>query len=371
MKTAILTTAGLMTAFSAVAQTPNAEVCRKGADERVVEIASPGKVGLACDVVYVRNGGADVSVPYNANADRNFCRARAAELVATLIADGFACAPLASPDLEAALAGGAQTSVAAAAPVPVASAIDSSEHDAGAAPSNGAAVEGTPAIVATAESAPADLPLNEQLEKLDQPAATLTAATSDIIGAPTQLATDARPIEYRAPRPSTSTGAGRLVGPPPSLDGIVDATAIAPPAEPAKTEAIAVASVSARPVEDVVKGVLAASAAAWNEGNLEAFLTGYADAPDVVLMMDGATATGIESVRKKFLNDAAIAGGMGRIAYDGLAVTLTAENVVTVVGRYAFANAVSKSAGVMTLVMKQTNGRWRIVNDTRIADAAP
>lgn len=352
MKTAILTLAGLAASAGAYAQTPSAEVCRKGADERIIEIASPGTVGTACDVVYIRKGGADVTVPYNANADRDFCRARAAELAATLIADGFECSPRVSPDLEAALAGGAPPNTGATAPLPVIAA----------APTNAQAELAT---VAAVDAPVTDAPLNEQLERLDQPAA-LAAASLEIVGAPTQLATDVRPIEFRAPRPSGTTGAGRLVGPPPSLDGIVDETAAKPAVEPVK---VAAAGIPVRPVADVVRGVLAASVAAWNEGNLDAYLGGYANTPDLVLVKNGATTTGFADVRKAYQQEVDATGGMGRLVFDGVDVTLTADDVATVVGRYVHSHAASTTAGVMTLVLKQSEGRWRIVTDTRVADA--
>jgi len=98
---------GSLAADSAAAEVARTEICRKGEDSRVIEILAPGTVGAACDVRYVRDGGAKVTTPYNANSDRNFCRARAAELVATLIAEGFECSTPALDAIEAALAGGA------------------------------------------------------------------------------------------------------------------------------------------------------------------------------------------------------------------------------------------------------------------------
>ena len=75
-----LLAAGAFAAQPASAESLRAETCRKADDIRTIDVISPGTVGLACDVVYSRDGGANVAVPYNANVDKDFCRARAAEL---------------------------------------------------------------------------------------------------------------------------------------------------------------------------------------------------------------------------------------------------------------------------------------------------
>lgn len=363
MRTAFFLMAGLLWSASAYAQTPRSEVCRKGSDERIIEIAAPGNVGAACDVVYVRDGGANVTVPYNANVNSNFCRARAAELAATLIADGFDCTAAAADEIEAALAGGPASSVEGAPASQIAEL---------AAPATSAeAIAPTPAAsVATAS----DLPLDEQLDKLEQPAAIASAdpvmtAPGDV-GAPVILAAAAGPIDYHAPRPSRSTGAGRLVGVQPSLDGVVDETVVAS-AEPVKVAPAPVAGIAPRAAEDVIRGVIAATAAAWNEGNLDAFMAGYADTPDVTMIRDAAATTGWGPVKQNYEQEAAVAGEMGRLAFEGLDVKMTADDVATVFGRYSLSRASSTSKGVVTLVMRLAEGRWRIVHDTRIAGAAP
>jgi ketosteroid isomerase-like protein len=49
---------------------------------------------------------------------------------------------------------------------------------------------------------------------------------------------------------------------------------------------------------------------------------------------------------------------------------MASAEVATVVGRYALNAGPTAMTGAMTVVMKQAEGRWRIVQDTRIRDAA-
>ncbi len=360
MKFVVLLTAGAFAATDAGAEIARAESCRKGSDLRVIEIVAPGAVGAACDVRYVRDGGANVTVPYNANSDSNFCRARAAELAATLIADGFECSTAASQAVEASLAGG-KAEPAAAAPESLNAQL--AEHQDNA--------RGGAAALET-------LAQPEQIAAAPAPASPEPAPLPSAEAAPVHLAADVRPSSFRAPRPSRTTGAGRLVGAQPSIEDIIDvAASSSPPPLPTHavpSEKLAAATAAGIPARDpaaIIRSVLAANAAAWNEGNLDAFMSGYADANDVSLVKDGAVAKGWSQVRKAYGEDIAAGGEMGRLSFDTLDIQLTAADVATATGRYGLERSAGASSGVVTLVMKRIDGRWRIVQETRVADAPP
>ncbi len=355
-----------------------AESCRRGEDVRVIEVLTPGLVGSACDVRVTRDGGARVNTPYHANADGNFCRAMAAELASELTLEGFECSTAASGSVEAALAGGEP----AAAPVPPAQfvlaelpldqqaaqlGLDSAPAAATPTPDASAPAPLTMAPIADAPPAPADEPKPVSVAKA-APSLEGIIETEEASETPVMLTAGAQPSTERAPRPNKN-GAGRLVGAQPTLEDIIDVaagaatTAVAP--QLASTGALA-----PRSAETIVKGVMAANAAAWNEGNLAAYLGGYVDSDDVRLVADGAVATGFSGVRKHYETMLADGGAMGRLSFADLDVSMTAPDVATVVGRYALESGPKKSTGAMTVVLKQVDGRWRIVQDTRVRDAA-
>jgi uncharacterized protein (TIGR02246 family) len=341
---------------SAAAEVARSETCRKGDDNRVIEVLAPGTVGAACDVRYVRDGGANVTTPYNANSDRNFCRARAAELVATLIAEGFECSTPASDAVEASLAGGEPRTADAS----------SDTLDAQLAAMENREAAGT-------------------LEKLEQPPMRDVAAAAAPLSTPgvefalaesepVQLAGDVRPSTYRAPRPPRSTGPGRLVGAQPSIDDIIDVSANAPApiaTEPQKAAAVTAAGVAPRAPEDIIRSVLAANVASWNEGNLAAFLGGYSESGEVTLTRGAVVVKGWGEVRRLYGEEIASASEMGRLTYDAVKVELATADTATVTGRYRVERSGGASKGAMSLVMKQIEGRWRIIDDARVAEAAP
>lgn len=359
MRIICLLGAGALASQAVSAEDIRAEICRKGADVRVIEVISPGTVGLACDVVYSRDGGADVAVPYNANVDKDFCRARAAELAANLIADGFDCATQEADLIDAALAGGETVAAATDAPLNVQlKQLEIASDQLADVRSNepGAPLE-QPQMIATAEPsamAPSAAPV---VQSMQEPAP----------AEPIQLAADARPSEFRAPRPPKATGPGRIVGAQPSIEDIIDVSI----ATETQSQTPSVASLPPRTTDEIIRGVLSANAAAWNEGNLDAFLAGYVNSAELTMVKDAVVTTGWRDVKKAYEQDIAANAGMGRLLFENIEISITSPEVATVIGRYAVAQNDRNSAGVMTLVMKQIDGRWRIVQDTRVASAAP
>lgn len=381
----LLMIAGAVASQSAAAETVRAETCRKGEDVRVIEVVVPGTVGTACDVVYTRDGGGNVAVPYNANVDKDFCRARAAELAGKLAVDGFDCAVGASDTLEAALAGGEARTAEAVTDAPLDVQLHSPAGTQDQSPADDAADE----IAAAQSVEPQSVEpqsAKSRLEPLIQPRAVAAAentapdppapaaparqSENAIPAGPIQLAADARPSAYRAPKPPPATGPGRLVGAQPSIEDIIDVST-PPTIDPAKVAAATKAGIPARAGDEVIRRILAANAAAWNEGNLDAFMGGYVTGADLILIKNAVVTTGWRDVKKAYEADIAANAGMGRLAFENLEVSMTSQDVATVVGRYVLTQGDAVSAGVITLVMKSNDGQWRIVQETRVATAQP
>lgn len=364
MRFAILLIAGSLAAQMAAAQTPPAETCRKGADERVIQVLAPGNVGAACDVVYVRDGGANVAVPYNANVDKDYCRARAAEIAAGLTADGFVCSSGISDTIEASLAGGPSAEDAGAADDPLDVQLGKLAETPPLASDASAGQQEKLDQPTTEIAAIIDEPSNRIIEEPQAPAP-ITSSSAD----PIQLASDVRPSDFKAPRPQKTTGAGRLVGAQPEIEDIIDVATTTPAIDPKAAVEADEAGIPARQPEDIIRDVIAANAAAWNEGNLDAYMGGYANSAGLLMVVDAVVTTGWQPVRKLYEKDIAASGEMGRLSFDKLDIKMTSDDVAAVVGRYSLVRAGAAYRGVMTLLMKQIDGRWRIVQDTRIADA--
>lgn len=382
----IIAAVGSGVGASATAGT-TAQICTSAADERRIEVAAPGEVGAACDLRYVRERGANVSIPYHANNDAAWCLRKAQELIEQLTQEGYSCGPAAAE--YAALAGGE-----AATPRPPTSSIDSRAlAPAPDAPSPIAASPDVSAPEAPVTAAAASLPnpfsAEDDLaaaraqkaeadsvaaaEAADLPPLTEEAPTQPVAladGSPVDLTAGAKPIMVRAPKPA-SGGAGRLVGVAPGARVSEPSLASAGPgvAAPASSPA-PLLTFASRPAEEVIRGVLAAQVASWNDGDLGGFLAGYWNSPDLVVVSGQEKAVGWKEIERRYLARYRSVEEFGRLSHDDVAVTMVDAATARVTGRYRHEQAGAMSTGAFVLTMKDFDGRWRIVYDQTSPGAA-
>lgn len=372
--------------------------CTRGEDARVIEVVAPGNVGQSCDVRYARGG--NVSTPYHADNSDTFCNEKARELVATLSASGFSCAA-AAPALRADAASDYVVEARRAAPVeaaPEAPAAAETQPQgapetslAGAEPAQ-AAME--PALVAVAEEAgDAEAALEEEMNQiLAQPAAPAIAQ-----GEPAQLM--ARQIETPAQTPAARpqpASEGRLVGAAPDAprpatpvteaalataapqaesqepaapepEPAVPAAAPAPAAQPEKAPA---PPAQLRTPRDVILATLMAQAAAWNEGDLDGFMSAYWNSDDLKFVSGVNITRGFSATQKRYRERYGGGAGLGQLSFDNIDVKQMTDDVAVTTGRFNLVRGAEVLSGVFTLVLRRDGGAWRIVHDHTSADPA-
>ncbi|MCA8889488.1 MAG: DUF4440 domain-containing protein [Parvularculaceae bacterium] len=423
MKKILCTGAGVLALAGAASAQALPQTCVRGDDERLIEVMAPGEIGAACDVRYTRAGG-NISVPYHANSDAAWCAEKAGELIENLKTSGFACngetitavagaaapgevalkleqdadelalAPAGAPVVASAPAEQASPQVAEAVSEPVAQAGVETDGDAAVVATGQVAAVREAEPMAQRAPSPAAVqtagPVAQTAAAVELPAEILAVEDAEIAPAPDSLAeaqverapapaqletTPATPVnltaEARAPAikvaPPSETGAGRLIGAPPAAEP--QAERLATPAPTPATAPIAASSL--RPAIDIVKGVLAAQTAAWNEGDITAFMGGYWNSPDLRFVSDGVVIKGWREALKRYQSQYPTAADMGQLSTSDLDVKTVTDDVAIVTGRYAVTAPSGVGTGTFSLVMKQFDGRWRIVHDTSTSDAPP
>lgn len=386
--------AAAITASMAGAQAQGLQSCARGDDIRVIEVRTPGEVGAACDLRYVRDGGANVSVPYRADNDAGYCAERARALAASLVASGYVCGEADAAQREAALgvddlAGGpsqAET-VADSALEPAVTAV--LEVAAPATATTALLEQPAPAITAPAqqviENAAVEAPTESVVAAIDPvdesssqsavrgPVALAPTQTSAIQAAPPRAA-DTRKVtgaSAEAERLPAIATAATQAAPPPATTTPVTTTATASVAATAATPPAAARPVAAaRPAPELIRAVLTAQAAAWNDGDLEAFMNGYWKNPSLRFVSGTAVTKGWAQTLARYRERYGVGAQLGRLSFDGLDVQMLTDEVAIVVGRFALARAGGLDSGAFTLVMQRFDGVWRIVHDHTAADAA-
>ena len=117
------------------------------------------------------------------------------------------------------------------------------------------------------------------------------------------------------------------------------------------------------PQVPLVRKVIADQADAWNRGDLDGFMAGYLDSPDLTFRSGGTVTKGydatLERYRKKYQTGGA---EMGRLTFDDLTVKVFGGTAV-VTGRWTLDRTADTPTGLFTLRMELTAGGWKIVDD--------
>lgn len=399
--------------------------CAKPGDSRSIEIIAPGQVGQTCDVRYTRDAGTNISIPYHADNSAAFCQQKAAEIVTRLTQSGFDCTPVVAPTIassvrelsvptqmittlptapatpEAVNAEPvlsepplAETNVVAALP---ASSLPSS-------PSADADVE-APAVLeekmnaildqqiegAVGEEGPqavrgpaqlADRALEPIPARHAAPAATLGRFVGAAPSEPTY------PVDTASPTPTgvtpvtqaalTETEVKLVPTAPNETAAPHDATATNPAAT-ASTETTLASTTPApapkvqaphmsRTPEEIILATLKAQSAAWNEGNMDAFMEAYWKSDELKFVSGNVVTQGYSSVQKRYREKYGNSGNLGLLQLDKTDFVQVTDDVAVVTGRFNLAKDGDDSTGTFSLVMKRIDGMWRIAHDHSTKD---
>jgi ketosteroid isomerase-like protein len=115
---------------------------------------------------------------------------------------------------------------------------------------------------------------------------------------------------------------------------------------------------------DVIK-VLLAQEAAWNRGDIEAFVRAYKDSPDILFIshqVNRGYAGLLDQYRRDYPNKAA----MGNLSFSGLEVHTLDDRFAVCIGKYDLDRGKKDgghSEGLFSLILEKTDQGWKIVVD--------
>jgi uncharacterized protein (TIGR02246 family) len=126
---------------------------------------------------------------------------------------------------------------------------------------------------------------------------------------------------------------------------------------------------SARQSEDrvpdsaAISAVLNAQVAAWNRGDVDAFLEGYWRSPEVSFGGSSGFTKGWDSVRDHYKKSYADRAAMGTLDFSGLEFRFLGQDAALVLGHWHLKREKGDIAGVFSLVWQRFPEGWRIVHD--------
>lgn len=115
---------------------------------------------------------------------------------------------------------------------------------------------------------------------------------------------------------------------------------------------------------DAVKAVLEAQASAWNKGDLEGYMRGYAQTDWIVFTSGSKIRRGWQEThdtfQKKYAQNPA---AMGKLVFEILSVDPVGADGAVVLGNWILTNSPSDGRGVFSVVLERRPDGWRIIHD--------
>ncbi|HEY4272697.1 MAG TPA: AtzH-like domain-containing protein [Candidatus Udaeobacter sp.] len=118
-----------------------------------------------------------------------------------------------------------------------------------------------------------------------------------------------------------------------------------------------------------VQSMLRAQQDAWNRGDIDEFMNGYARSASTVFVSDDQVTRGWNTVRERYRQKYSDRTKMGTLAFSDLEITMLSSDAAVVLGRWALKRETDEPHGRFTLIFKRLPEGWRIVHDHTSAAA--
>ena len=111
-----------------------------------------------------------------------------------------------------------------------------------------------------------------------------------------------------------------------------------------------------------IRKVMDAQVAAWNAGDIDGFMRGYWNSPDLIFVSTTVTRgwqPTIDRYKKRYDTRAK----MGTLAFTDLEFNVLSKDSAAVLGSWALAREADNPKGKFTLIFRKFKDGWKIVHD--------
>jgi beta-aspartyl-peptidase (threonine type) len=112
-----------------------------------------------------------------------------------------------------------------------------------------------------------------------------------------------------------------------------------------------------------IRAVMAAQVLAWNRGDIDGFMNGYARAETTEFVSGDKLTRGWQTVRDRYKKKYDSREKMGTLTFSELKITPLSSDAALVIGRWKLVRKTDKPQGRFTLLFRRTSAGWRIVHD--------
>ncbi len=123
------------------------------------------------------------------------------------------------------------------------------------------------------------------------------------------------------------------------------------------------AQAETRDAKAEIRALLDAQAAAWNRGDVEAFMEGYWKSPDTTFAGSGGVLRGWPAVLDRYRRTYPDRWTMGTLKFSDVEITILSPDGALILGHWQLERERDRPGGVFTLVARKFSQGWRIIHD--------
>jgi ketosteroid isomerase-like protein len=120
-----------------------------------------------------------------------------------------------------------------------------------------------------------------------------------------------------------------------------------------------------------IRSVLHMQQDAWNRGDIDRFMDGYAHSKDTVFISEDTVRRGWKTVRDRYREKYSDRTKMGLLTFSDLEIVSLSPDSVVALGRWKLQRANDRPHGRFTLIFRRLPEGWRIVHDHTSAAPPP
>ncbi|MBK7705817.1 MAG: nuclear transport factor 2 family protein [Acidobacteria bacterium] len=109
--------------------------------------------------------------------------------------------------------------------------------------------------------------------------------------------------------------------------------------------------------------VISEQSAAWNNGDIDGFMKGYWNSPEMTFVSGDSVTKGWTPTLERYKRSYNTRAKMGVLSFTELQVTVLSKKSAVVLGRFTLVRENDKPTGMFTLTFRKLKEGWRIILD--------
>jgi hypothetical protein len=116
-------------------------------------------------------------------------------------------------------------------------------------------------------------------------------------------------------------------------------------------------------IQIIVRAILDQQVRDWNEGKIDKFMRGYAQAASTRFASGAEVSQGWQTVMERYRKKYPDKAAMGRLSFSQIDVSVLSGDAALAFGHWRLQRGTDQPSGLFTLLFRKTNDGWRIVHD--------